>query len=364
MKRRHFEVFRPVCPVCRKRKETFSPLAVGVVAAERDGDILEGTLICSDEACRSEFPVIDGIPILLAELREYVSQNIFPILRRKDLSGLTESLVGDCCGAGSAVDTLRQRLSIYGFDHYGNLAPDAVPGDGGATRPGGIVRLIGECEFADANIDGPIIDFGCSVGRSAFELARMTGQPVLGVDLDFDMLRMASEVLRDGIVAYPLRRGGVVYDQKRYPVRLPQAENVDFWACDAVAPPFPPEIAACAVSLNLLDCVTSPFEHLLEMIHLLKPGGIATITTPYDWNPAATPIERWIGGHSQRAEHGGRSETLLKALLDGDGVHTIPAVALAGEVENIPWHVRLHDRSVMTYLVHLLRIRKAMRIQP
>jgi len=33
-----------------------------------------------------EYPIIDGLPIIVADLRNYVSQNIIPILSRNDLS--------------------------------------------------------------------------------------------------------------------------------------------------------------------------------------------------------------------------------------------------------------------------------------
>jgi hypothetical protein len=49
------------------------------------------------------------------------------------------------------------------------------------------------------------------------------------------MLRLASEVLRRGVVRYPRRRAGLVYDQREFPARFANIENVDFWACDATA---------------------------------------------------------------------------------------------------------------------------------
>ena len=80
----------------------------------------------------------------------------------------------------------------------------------------------------------------------------------LGIDLNFAMLRLASEVLRTGRVSYPRRRVGVVYDRREFPARFANAESVDFWACDAAALPFPAGTFSLAVNMNVLDCVSSP----------------------------------------------------------------------------------------------------------
>ena len=41
-------------------------------------------------------------------------------------------------------------------------------------------------------------------------------------------------------------------------------------------------------------------------------------------------------------------------LTPGDPNHVFPNMRLAGEADNLKWHVRLHDRSTMTYAVHLV----------
>lgn len=81
-------------------------------------------LICGNSQCQSEYPIIDGIPIIVADLRSYMTNNVLPVLGRNDLSACMESLVGDCLGPGSAFDAQRQHLSTYSFDHYGDLDPD------------------------------------------------------------------------------------------------------------------------------------------------------------------------------------------------------------------------------------------------
>jgi SAM-dependent methyltransferase/uncharacterized protein YbaR (Trm112 family) len=355
LKRSHFEKLKPVCPRCRRD----APLEMRAVLREEAGVILEGALACTDGECRCEYPVIDGVPVIVPDVRAYVAGNIQAITGRADLAEGTESLLGDCCGPDSGYDVLRQHLGTYAFDHYGDLDP-AESGDSPAA-PGSALRLLRE-GLAAAGPDvptGAVIDAGCSVGRTSFALAEARDELVLGVDMNFAMLRLASRVLREGVVSYPRRRVGMVYDRREFPAAFAGAERVDFWACDATALPFPAGSFALATSLNLLDCVGSPHGHLASAARVLAPGGVAIFSTPYDWSAAATPAEAWLGGHSQRSELRGAGEPTLRALLGGEHPGAVKGLELAAEREAVPWSVRVHERSVMQYRAHLVVARKA-----
>jgi SAM-dependent methyltransferase len=148
---------------------------------------------------------------------------------------------------------------------------------------------------------------------------------------------------------------GLVYERREFPARFANRENVDFWACDATALPFPAGTFSLAVNMNLLDCVCAPRELLVTLARVLKAGGKAVLTCPYDWSTDATPLEAWLGGHSQRSPLAGASEAVLRALLT-PGAHpsSIKGLELFAEREDLPWRVRLHERSTMTYKVHLV----------
>ena len=305
-----------------------------------------------------EYPIIDGVPIIVPDLRNYVSQNIIPILSRGDLSDTTESLLGDCCGPGSALDSYRQHLSTYTFDHYGDLDP-AEPKDS-PVLPGSVLELLKRgFSHIDERVEGPAIDLGCAVGRTSFELAKSVDDLILGVDLNFAMLRTAAAILHQGRVTYPRRRVGIVFDKREFPVVLEGSSKVDFWACDATSLPFADESFSLAASLNVIDCVQSPYDHLKELGRILKSKGGALVSAPYDWNVNATPVEAWLGGHSQRSESQGASEVMLRSLLaGGEHPYAIQELELVSESEAVPWTLRLHDRSFMNYQVHLLVVRK------
>ena len=358
VRRSHFETLAPVCPVCAIR-ERRSTLEIATVLREEPGHVVEGIVRCTEPACLSEFPIVDGILYLLSGLRELVARDIDQILARDDVSSDLESLLGDCCGPGSRFDSKRQQLSTYGWDHWADLDPAEETSATGA-RPGATVRLLAAgLERAGELPPGPVLDLGCAVGRAAFELAAAARGPVLGIDLNTAMLRLAVGALRRGRVRYPRRRVGMVYESREFGVSLASSGQVDFWACDAEALPFPAGSFAAVVGLNFLDSVRSPVAALASLMRVLVPGGKAILACPYDWSPAATLLESWIGGHSQRGAHRGASEQMLRLLLT-PGAHpaSLDRVRIIAEEEALPWHARLHDRSTVDYRTHLVVVEK------
>jgi SAM-dependent methyltransferase/uncharacterized protein YbaR (Trm112 family) len=352
---RHFDSLRPCCPVCRDRNAKSShPLRITSALREESGTIVEGLLGCSNPLCQREYPIIDGIPLILPAIRSYVTENVFSLCRRTDLSETIETLLGDATGPSSLFDSIRQHLSSYTWDHYAEFDPTEAAGE---PPPGSVARLL-ECgldAFGEPLGDGPIIDIGCGVGRSSFELAERTEGLVLGIDMHHPMLRLASEALQTGSVRYSRRRVGVVYDRREFPLPFGRVENLDFWACDAAALPLDDGLFSRVVCLNVLDSTSSPVDLLRGLGRALAPGGLAMVGCPYDWAVAATPIEGWLGGHSQRSVSLGASEAVLRNLLT-PGAHpwSIDDVVIRKEIDEMPWQVRLHDRSTMHYRVHLV----------
>jgi SAM-dependent methyltransferase/uncharacterized protein YbaR (Trm112 family) len=351
---RHFEALRPVCPVCRGAESTsLQPLAIGSIAREEQEQIVEGILVCPSLACQREYPIVDGIPILLGSIREYIAANILALTGRSNLSEPLESLIGDCCGPGSVFDTQRQHLSSYVWDHYAEFDPAEVASD---AKPSAIVRLLhAGLELASEIPSGPILDIGCGPGRTSLVLAEKCERLVLGVDLNFALLRIASRLLREGTVCYPRRRVGLAFDRREFTVPNHRTDNVDFWACDAAALPFADDSFGLAVGMNVLDSTPSPLNLLSSIERVLTPHGRTILACPYDWSAGVTPVEAWLGGHSQRSSERGASEPVLRRLLaNSEPSAPLSRLQLLGEIDRFPWHVRLHDRSRVLYDVHVV----------
>jgi len=362
----HFEALKPVCPRCRLERQVLAPLTLATVTRQSQEWVIEGVLHCSDAQCQLEYPIIDGIPIIVPYIRKYLSDNYLHIIAREDLSETLESLLGDAVGPGTFLDATRQHLSTYAWDHYSDLNPNLAAQDSpyGITESSSVLSCLeAGLRIMENTSDAipfkpPLIDMGCSVGRTTFELAKRYSSLTLGIDINFSMLRTAQKVLREGTVQYPLKRVGIVYDRQEFTVSFDHAQLVDFWACDALALPFPSDTFGFVSGLNVFDSVTSPRDLLASIDSMLKPGGWSVLATPYDWSAAATPVETWIGGHSQRSPDRGAAEPLLRKLLTrGAHPQSITDLNIMGEIANQPWTVRVHERSSTLYKTHIFAVK-------
>ncbi len=346
MRRSHFEALAPRCAVCRAPE----PLRLERVLREQGEHVLEGWLACTNPACQREFPVLDGAPQLVPSLSAHVRSQALAFLGRDELDASSESWLGDCLGPQSEFDTQRQHLSQYAWDHWAEFDPRESERE---PAPGSISRVLDELwRHVGALPDGPLLEIGCSVGRASFELAQRTGRITLGVDLHQGKLRLAQRVLRESRVRYSRRRVGVVYERREFAVPTPAAERLDFWSVDAAQPPFIDGGFAAIVALNVLDSTHAPLELLRSCSRLLAPGGALVLACPYDWSASATPLEHWLGGHSQRGPNAGASEPVLRSMLGWNGDAALEQLALEREFDSLEWNVRLHERSVMRYRLH------------
>jgi SAM-dependent methyltransferase/uncharacterized protein YbaR (Trm112 family) len=356
MRRSHFQAFGPVCPRCGLQAR----LVLAQVFQEADGDIVAGILHCPVAACRYEYPIVDGVPVIVPDLARLLGERGVELFLRDDLPAGLESLIGDAIGPDSWLDGLRHTMSTYAWDSYAALDPEEAEAPEGAPVSGAASRCLGQLLALAGESDAHrVIDVGCAAGGTSFALAAARlGELVLGVDVNLGLLRLARRAAH-GVVCYPRRRIGLVYDRRRFAVSLPGAERVDFWACDAAALPFAAGTIGLVAALNLLDCVPEPSLVLAELARLLAPGGDLLLATPYDWSTRATQPAQWIGGHSQRAPHGGGGEDFLRALLTRDGhARAVSGLSLRGETPRFAWQTRLHDRSAVHYASHLLALRR------
>jgi SAM-dependent methyltransferase len=359
LKRDHYRRWSPHCPHCG------AGLGLREGATVQDDDVVSGTLVCGDVGCRHEYPIVDGIPIIMPDLQRFLGERGIELLLRDDLPPDTLSLIGDALGPDSWLDVTRQTVSCYAWDGYADLDPDEKTdlgtGDAGLyPKPGAARFCLNELlRLAGAQPGGAMLDVGCATGRTSFALAAAAPDAcVLGVDLNLALLRLARRVATSGDVAYGRRRIGLAYDARRFQADLPSRDRVDFWACDASALPLRKDSARITLALNLLDCVPDPLALLRSIAGSLEPGGLLLLATPFDWAARATPVQGWIGGHSQRGVGAAAAEPLLHALLT-DGAHprSLPGLHIlaTGEAD---WKTRLHDRAFVQYRAHLIAVQR------
>jgi len=353
----HFEELKPICPRCKTEQQTLSPLIIADIALQSGETILEGNLVCSNAQCQTVYPIIDAIPVIVHPVRKYINDNFYPITVRNDLSSLNESVLGDYSGPGAEFNSIRHYLSVYAYDHYGDLAPDKEFSTSPlSTKPGSVVSCLhAGFSLVDDTISAPSLDIGCAVGRSTFEVARHSGGLTLGIDLNFSQLRLAQQVLLEGRIKFPLKRTGIVYDRHEYEVDIPHRSDVDFWACDASVLPFENDQFKFVSALNVLDTVNSPMMFLKSVSDVLIEKGQFLLSTPYDWSPPV-PLQNWLGGHAPYKAHRGSSETVLRNRLSPQNPEV--KLAITAEIEHHPWQVRVHSRRTAHYDTHIIVCKK------
>ncbi|RVU16924.1 methyltransferase domain-containing protein [Methylobacterium oryzihabitans] len=338
MRRRHFEALRPVCPACRRAFLALEPGAEGA-----DDAIRSGVLGC--DACGGRVPILAGVPVLVPDLAGWLSAHL-PLVLESDIdAAAAEAVVAAAMGPDSAFAIARQQQSSYAHDHYGDLfAEDA------ASAPGGVRRCQDEALRRLGPRPGPVLDIGCAVGRTSFDLAAAGDGPVLGIDLNWPLLRIGRGVLDRGLVRYPLRRLGNRYDRREARFAPPGAGRVDFWVADALALPFADDTFGLVTAFNVLDCVPDPGRLVAEIGRVAAPGAGIALATPLDWASHATPASAWLD-----------SPDAFEAMVARTSREAPGAKPLmpAAPALDLPWAVRLHDNATVTYRTRLLTLTAA-----
>lgn len=319
-----FEALRPRCVLCLAAGED-APLELAAVWTGQGGEVDEGLLLCPRGVCQREYPIVDGMPILVGPLRAWVRDHAHILLRRRDLHGELNALLGECLGAGDGWEYARSLESGYVSDHW----------DGGGTA---VAALEAGLALFEGSRSGPWIDLGCGPGATTAAISRSVGGFVLGVDLNPGLLRYAREARNLGRIRYERRREGLIYDRRDLPAPGIDGERVDFWVADACALPFGPTFAGAA-SIHVLDSVEAPLAHLREIQRVLHPGAQAVISTTFDWSAAATPVEQWLSGHGGRGVTRGDGPSTLRPLLSHLGLEP------TAERDDLPWVLRTSART-------------------
>ncbi|MCX5743732.1 MAG: methyltransferase domain-containing protein [Proteobacteria bacterium] len=314
-----------VCPGCRTR----TPERLDVRTLSRDGDILA----C---ACGRRYPIVDGVPIVMAPMRAEIASVI-----ERDLAPEVAALLVADGPDDAPYARLLEHLSIYLDAQWGDHATPPPDGPGAGHAAALLAKLVALPRV------GLAVELGCSVGRFTAELAARADE-VVAVDLHHGALRRARRLLAGEPIDYARRVAGRHYTRARItpPLQL-VSDNVTFVCGDALDPPLIPAVFDRVIALNLLDSIANPRQLLSVVDALCAPGGELILASPYTWQSSVMPEHHRIGGADPA--------TAVRQILEqGLGLGTRYRIE---DEADVPWTLRRDARSAATYCIHYMRAR-------
>lgn len=287
-----------ICPHCLPREY---PLQVASQEAWQD-DIINGSLACPQ--CRREYVIQDGVAFLDPQ-----PQTTSPAQNRYEMPAVVAS---------------------YLWSHYGDLLGDEMATDAYQRWAQLMQSSPGNC-----------LDGGCAVGRFAFEMAKKFDL-VVGLDNSVAFIRTARELLTKRRLDLALPEEGQL--QRPLTLELPSGwptHNLDFIVADAQALPFRSGVFAGLASLNMVDKLPNPLQHLEEINRLAKPHGAQFLfSDPFSWSADVAPATAWLGG-TEAGPFAGRAQDNIIALLEGKKSSFDPAWQVV-EHGHLWWKIRTH----------------------
>jgi uncharacterized protein YbaR (Trm112 family)/SAM-dependent methyltransferase len=333
-----------VCPGCRTR--TADRLDLRTLEPRGRGDVL----VC---ACGRRYPVVDGVPIVMADPSGYLRAEAATVVERDLPAEVVELLI-----AGGPDDApyprLIEHLSLYLDAHWGDRAEPPPDGPGGTAAGFGLGAIAAKIAERAGHRVELAVELGCSTGRIVAELAAGADR-VCGLDLSFGAVRRARRLLDGERVEYARRVVGRRYAAAHAAAgdRAVPAGRRLLVCGDALDPPLVPGVFGRVVALNLLDSVASPRQLLAVLDGLCQPGGEILVSSPYAWQSSVMADHERLGWSAADAADPAAELTAL--LRAGTGL------AARYEIEDeaeLPWTLRRDARSVASYSIHYVRARK------
>jgi len=190
---------------------------------------------------------------------------------------------------------------------------------------------------------GRVLDIGCAVGGSSFELAA-AGHEVLGIDFSQAFIDAAERMRKGEAIRFKVPLEGEleaeVTAQHEVNVDAAARERVKFQTGDACRLKDQVEELGTfdgAVLANLLCRLPDPIACLDGLEALIRPGGAVVIVTPFSWLEDFTPKSKWLGGYEEngKAVH---SKDQLQQLMEARGFKKLSQ-------QKLPLVIREHQRK-------------------
>lgn len=356
-----------VCPRTEGDRPCYGTLRVEQAMSDWDedpGEIREAILRC--DGCKTTYPVVCGIPILMDELPQYLRRNYYFMVgccRAQDsLSDemqaalLNYVLLGLETAEEELFSTARRytRETQLGFltgigpylcNHYDDLGSVVKPSNplyeflkAYSTRNPHAVLEDFAAQYSNGG-QGLALDIGCHVGGFT-ALQAQRSRFVYGLDVSFEKLLLASQILKGRpkkLDRYRLYEEGRRYHWRK--LHAPRCQNVEFVVATGDNLPFKASSVDTVSSCNVVDIVAQPMKLVDEKVRVLKKGGLLLLSDPYEFH----------GARFKKLETRSRQSPLkvIKQRMESQ-------IRIVQEEDHIPWITQNYNRSYMIYYNHCL----------
>lgn len=201
---------------------------------------------------------------------------------------------------------LKIQQADYETDEEITLSCENNWGDAYSNRPSLSIRL---AELAHSLLKGKtdarLLDLNADTGRLAFELAR-NFKDITALDFTARMIKIPIQLQEQGYVRYTIKdEGDLVFyrdivlsdfglDKGKGHIFFMQADAMNlkpnFTGYDLIIVP------------ALLEELGDPILFLSQIHRRLNKNGYLILASDYEWDPAITPREKWLGGFKKDGE--------------------------------------------------------------
>jgi len=306
MKTRMLDIL--ICPGCLPEER-----ALTLEARERglEGEVVDGDLLCP--GCGARYPVLEGIALLVPDGGAAVERSAKAEARYESAAAVAAYLWSHY------LDLLEETAEPTAYAAWGDML---------------------------TGTEGLFLDAGCAVGRLTFAMSGRFDFSV-GVDLSYRFVKTARRLMHTRSITFDLPLEGRLCEQRAF--HLPaewNPERVEFLVADAARLPFRSDVFAGLASLNLVDKMPKPLDHLREMDRVARAAQAEWLfSDPFSWSTDVAKESDWLGG-TESGRFAGRGLENVCALLRGDGQELRP-----WRIErpaDVWWRIRNHENHFET----------------
>jgi len=263
-------------------------------------DSSEGMLYCGN--CHSNYPVINGIPILWTDFTKFLEHRKMLAIHLADLSqnSKMKSFVKETLhriqNPTNELFLLEQKwVKIYQYSQNSEFYETI------------------KNEINNIPSSNTCIEYGCSIGILSKTLSNHYSQ-VFGIDKSFLAIQHASQS---------------------------SPSNVNYVVSDILLNPFSKMNFDFVVALNILELV-EPL-NLIDLISSQLENGFLLLTDPYDYDRGPKTVSKPL------------DEVTLRSTLEKCGFNLLESTKTPS---SIPWNLQINPRTRLNYLCDMIIAKK------